>query len=486
MENFKIVAGKEYTLAQGVTANANEILIQDLTGRDGQPLTMALFGDIGYATLEPRRRNMEFISFTGITGNRLTGVVRGYKFNAPYDTDASLAKPHALGTTLIFSNSPQFYKEFAQRRNDNTITETYTFEEYPRIDDASTPPVDDEEFATKKYADDLAIAGSPDATETVKGIVELATDQEAEEGTDTGSTGATLVPRASQLLKAQESEVTTSFPYGATISVGDWVMLDGTTGKWILADATNANTVQGRIGYALDSGVDDDTGKRVQIDGVINSLSGLTPGYKYVQDTAGTIGATPGTVRKVVGRAASATQLVMMDTFNVARLTGANANATTANLNEAMDFFATTDMTGAEAETLTGGVSSYGDALHSHKNATHFVGIRTTTGSISIPANTLKTGGALYVRANNSDGGLTISFGGQSVTVSGAANSELLIVQTSAGNQTAYQWNTTSTAPSAVSTTALTVDTSTSQNLTFGNSSGTFRFGYVNLIAAPL
>lgn len=59
----------------------------------------------------------------------------------------------------------------------------------------------DEHLATKKYADDLAIAGSPNASTTVKGIVEIATAAEMGAGTGTGGTGALLVPPNSQLVK---------------------------------------------------------------------------------------------------------------------------------------------------------------------------------------------------------------------------------------------------------------------------------------------
>jgi hypothetical protein len=53
--------------------------------------------------------------------------------------------------------------------------------------------------AAKTYMDALAIAGAPDASETVKGIVEIATDAEVESNDDTGSTTAPLVVKPSQL-----------------------------------------------------------------------------------------------------------------------------------------------------------------------------------------------------------------------------------------------------------------------------------------------
>ena len=63
----------------------------------------------------------------------------------------------------------------------------------------------DEDIATKKYADDLAIAGAPDASETVKGLVEAATSAETAAGDDSGSTTAPTVVRPSKLAEVIQS-----------------------------------------------------------------------------------------------------------------------------------------------------------------------------------------------------------------------------------------------------------------------------------------
>ena len=61
------------------------------------------------------------------------------------------------------------------------------------------------------YANALAIAGVPDASTTVKGGVEIATDAEVEAGTATGGTGAPLVVRANNplLQRVKQKRVTT-------------------------------------------------------------------------------------------------------------------------------------------------------------------------------------------------------------------------------------------------------------------------------------
>lgn len=53
--------------------------------------------------------------------------------------------------------------------------------------------------AAKAYIDAIAVSGAPNASTTVKGIVEIATQAELNAGTDTGSTGASLSVLPSQL-----------------------------------------------------------------------------------------------------------------------------------------------------------------------------------------------------------------------------------------------------------------------------------------------
>ncbi|RMD51766.1 hypothetical protein D6827_01520, partial [Candidatus Parcubacteria bacterium] len=158
--------------------------------------------------------------------------------------------------------------------------------------------------------------------------------------------------------------VTDDYDYGETISAGQVVYLDTTAGQWKLADASAEATATGIIGIALDDGVASDSGKRVQVAGIVSGLSGLTAGYQYVSDTAGAISSSAGTYKKMIGYAPDTTTLVLIPSFGVGKLDGSNSDTTTDNLNAAMTFFAATDITGTEAETLTDG--SNADSLHIH------------------------------------------------------------------------------------------------------------------------
>ena len=58
-----------YLSGSGVIVGATSIALTSLTDIYGNVLTMADFGSVGYATLEPDTTNEEAVAFTGITEN---------------------------------------------------------------------------------------------------------------------------------------------------------------------------------------------------------------------------------------------------------------------------------------------------------------------------------------------------------------------------------------------------------------------------------
>lgn len=200
-DNQKFVQNQNTTLAgAGASLGATSVILTSLTRNDGTLLTMTDFGSKGFGTIEPGNGSQEeSITFTGITQNvdgtaTLTGVSTCLTV-APYTETSGLAITHAGGSIFIVSNTAAFYNDLTGKSNDETITGTWTFTSpnYPRMDVTTAPPTDDEQLVTKKYADDLAIAGSPNMTTTVKGIGEEATAAEIDAGTQAGGTGAELI-----------------------------------------------------------------------------------------------------------------------------------------------------------------------------------------------------------------------------------------------------------------------------------------------------
>lgn len=206
----KFVQVQKLSLAgSGITATATSIILTSFQTPDGTNVTMTDFGATGHITLEPGTSKEENCSFTGITQNAngtatLTGVTRGLKFVSPYTEDSDLKQAHAGGSIALISNSSAFYDELSSKDNDETINGKWTF---PAGGNANAPvsgtvysaPTDDLEYASKKYADDLAIAGSPDMSTTVKGLAEEATEAEIDAGTGVGGTGARLAVNPSTL-----------------------------------------------------------------------------------------------------------------------------------------------------------------------------------------------------------------------------------------------------------------------------------------------
>jgi len=226
-DNQKFVQTQPFTMAgAGPAIGATSILLSSFTQIDGiTPLTMADFGNKGYATLEPNSGTQEeSITFTGVVQNAngtatLTGVST-VSFVAPYTETPGLAKAHAGGTLLVISNTAAFYNGLASKSDDETVTGIWTFTSpnFPRIDNSANLPTDNAQFATKQYVDGVAVAGAPNATTTTKGIVELATTAETKAGTNTGGTGASLVALPSDIASNIQ---TATFVYAADAGATD-------------------------------------------------------------------------------------------------------------------------------------------------------------------------------------------------------------------------------------------------------------------------
>lgn len=200
-DNFKYAQLQNFSLAgSGCVVGDTSIVLKSMTDIDGNALTMSLsFGAIAFATLEPGNGQFEEqICFTGLTNNTngtvtLTGI-SNVSFLYPYTQTPGVAKTHAGSTTLVISNTSGFYDELTAKNDDETITGTYTFTnpKYPRMDVATPYPTDAEQLATKGYVDSLVFAGAPNASTTVKGIVQEATQSQTDSKTTSGSTGAEL------------------------------------------------------------------------------------------------------------------------------------------------------------------------------------------------------------------------------------------------------------------------------------------------------
>lgn len=251
-DNFKFAQLQDFSLSgAGAITGATTITLQSMTDIDGNALSMSgTFGAKGFGTMEPGNGALEEqISFTGLTNNAngtvtLSGV-SSVTFTSTYTETSGLAKTHAGSTTFVISNTSGFYNEMLSKNDDETIAGTYTFTNpnYPRMDTDTPFPTDNEQLATKAYADSLTFAGAPNATTTQKGIVELATQTEVDAKTATGGTGASLVATPalarSTLLSDYKLDTGAADAYVITPSplIGAY-----TTGQIFTFKAANTNT----------------------------------------------------------------------------------------------------------------------------------------------------------------------------------------------------------------------------------------------------
>jgi hypothetical protein len=187
--------------------------------------------------------NQEVISFTGQNANgELTGVTRGL---ALADGGSSSAAAHGSGIQCVLSNPYNIYEDIQTAINakvdtsGDTMTGLLEFSGSGRVQvpvfaddtarDAAIPtPVNgliiyhtaDGEFQLYQsgtWATAASGSTQPNASETVAGKVELATQAELDAGTDVGATGASLVATPSKLASLVQGNVSL---YGTTAGTG--------------------------------------------------------------------------------------------------------------------------------------------------------------------------------------------------------------------------------------------------------------------------
>lgn len=325
------------------------------TGSDAADVNLdsSIFGtgNVAYGCFEPNTARQEFFTFdptnmATATTTGLTILLRGLPWGSDYATEATARKfNHPSGAVvLLFTNAPALYNTFANRTNDETITGVWTFSQaaaVPRLSAAHTYIAGEEEFlVTKRYADGLAIAGAPNATTTVQGLVELATQSQNNAGTATGETGASLAAtpainavsiQNASWTYAADGGATDAYAITLTPAIGAYAV-----GQTFVFKANTANTGAATLN--------------------VSGLGAITIKKNHDQDLeTGDI------------EAGSILAVTYDSTGPVFQMHTQQASMpTTALLTESATFFTNTDITGAEAETLSSGATSDADALHTH------------------------------------------------------------------------------------------------------------------------
>lgn len=249
MTSFLQLQAQPFSLAgAGALIGDTSIVLKSFKDIGGTNITMTDLGSVGYMTLEPGNGTLEEqISFTGVTQNAngtatLTGV-KTVLFKSPYTETSGLAKTHAGSTTAILSNTAGYYQQFVHRDNAETILgeKTFTSTAIAKYDSHPTFTTDTE-IIDKKYADDLAIAGSPLATSSVYGLSKLSLDPATPATPIAVGDNDTRVPTQGE----NDALVGTS---GTPSSTNKYVTNDDTS-----ATATNNKCVRGNGSAKIDTG----------------------------------------------------------------------------------------------------------------------------------------------------------------------------------------------------------------------------------------
>ena len=183
----------------GVSSSATSFTLTSLTlPQNDYPIQDSDLSDTFYLTLEPGSTDrQEFVSCTTIGTNTgssvaISGCTRGISPVTPFTASTTLQFAHTGGTAVIFSDPPSLLNEYAAKGNSESITAGWVFASTSSslpgyISLPSNLSAAATAFASVSFAQNLASQGAATSTESVGGIVELATALEAASTTDLGA-----------------------------------------------------------------------------------------------------------------------------------------------------------------------------------------------------------------------------------------------------------------------------------------------------------
>lgn len=175
------VAVFQTSLATGITASDTSMTLVTGTDKSGDALS-------GYTcfNVDEGTASEEFMCGTA-AGTAISSLVRGID---PVDGDlevTALKKVHRRSASVKITDYPSIGIIGRILNGDETLPNILTYDSAPSFSAGSN------ELATIKYADDLAIAGSPNASTSTKGIAEEATEAEIDAGTAAGTAARLFV-----------------------------------------------------------------------------------------------------------------------------------------------------------------------------------------------------------------------------------------------------------------------------------------------------
>lgn len=185
------VASFKTTLTARIEATATTIYLDSVLDDAGN----AISGVKGFL-IDEGTADEETVIGT-VSGSTLVTCLRGISPTDGISEVTALKKAHRKNATIKITSHPYLLEVI---RALNGITQ-FDADNIMAYDAAPAFTPGSNQLATVKYADDLALSGSPDSSETTKGIVEAATSAEVAAGDDSGSTTAPTFVRPSKLAE---------------------------------------------------------------------------------------------------------------------------------------------------------------------------------------------------------------------------------------------------------------------------------------------
>lgn len=237
----KIVADFETQLAAKTAAAGTTGTLQGYTDDDGVALPT---GQYVFAVDCDNSQKEYWVATLGSSG-ALTGI----KTITRQGTETSgSAREHRVGAKVKITDYAQikYITDLLTGATDLDSTDPLKY-------DGTATISNDAHLATKKYVDDTALSGAPDATLTVKGNVELATSSEINSGTATGGTGAAIVVTPDALSSSNYSSYLPTSGQKDALPGNNTDVAVGSGNKYVTQTGLQHNAEK----YAADAGSND-------------------------------------------------------------------------------------------------------------------------------------------------------------------------------------------------------------------------------------
>lgn len=242
------VALFETSLASSITNSATSMTLVSATDKAGTTLASST-----YAFIIDEGTASEEMVLADCTSTACTNMIRGLSPLTGTTTVSTLKFQHRRGASVKITDGPQLLILSRMANGNGSFPNIIKYGSNPTF---TTGTAGETQIITKKYADDLAIAGAPDMSATTKGIGEKATGAQAAAGSADGS-GDTTAPLV----------LTSSIATSTCQTTGNYVLVaSSTTGK------LGGNCLDGSYSYTF-SGTNTFSGTTTMATTSITSLS---------------------------------------------------------------------------------------------------------------------------------------------------------------------------------------------------------------------